>query len=129
MAIEKLKEEMIKMKKWAVVGVTDDRSKYGYKIFKKLNDQGYIVHGVNPKYSEIEGYKIYNSIKDIPEKIECVSVIVNPKISNKLLDDISELGIKNVWFQPGSFDQGTIDKAKKIGLNIVYYDCLYVELG
>ncbi|MEJ8553850.1 CoA-binding protein [Tepidibacter sp. Z1-5] len=129
MDVEKLKEEMIKMKKWAVVGATDNRSKYGYKIFKKLNDKGYIVHGVNPKYSEIEGYEIYNSIKDIPEKVECVSVIVNPKISNELLDDISDLGIKNVWFQPGSFDQDTIDKAKKLGINIVYYDCLYVELG
>ncbi|CAH2212584.1 CoA-binding protein [Tepidibacter aestuarii] len=129
MTIEKLKKEMIQMKKWAVVGVTEDKSKYGYKIFKKLNDKGYITHGVNPKYSEIEGYKIYTSIKDVPEKVDCVSVVVNPKISSKLLDDVSELGIKNVWFQPGSFDEETINKAKELGLNIVYYDCLYVELG
>ncbi|MCT4509682.1 MAG: CoA-binding protein [Tepidibacter sp.] len=129
MSTQKLKEEMMKKKKWAVVGVTNDKSKYGYKIFKKLNDIGYITHGVNPKYREIEGYKIYKDIKNIPEKVDCVSIIVNPSISNKLLDDIEELGIRNVWFQPGSFDEKTINKAKELRLNIVYYDCLYVELG
>lgn len=127
--IEVIKKEMLDLKKWAVIGLTDDKSKYGYKIFNKLRDKGYTTYGINPKYDEIDGIKVYNAIKDIPEKVDCVSMVVNPKLSSKALDDIAELGIKYVWFQPGTFDENVIDKAKKLELNIVYYECVYVDLG
>ncbi|SHK37374.1 CoA-binding protein [Tepidibacter formicigenes] len=127
--IDAVKKKMLEKKKWVVVGVTEDKTRYGYKIFKKLKETGYTVYGINPKYSEIDGDKIYSSIKEIPEKVECVNMLVNPKISLKILEDIVDEGIKYVWFQPGSFNEETIDKAEELGLNIVFYDCLYVELG
>ena len=127
--IDVVKKEMLSLKKWAVIGFTDDKNKYGYKIFNKLRDKGYTTYGVNPKYDEIDGIKVYNSIKDVPEKVDCISMVVNTKLSLKALDDIAELGIKYVWFQPGTFDENVIDKAKKLGLDIVYYECVYVDLG
>jgi len=127
--VDVVKKEMLDLKKWAVIGVTDDNSKYGYKIFNKLNEKGYTVYGVNPKYDEINGAKIYDSVKDVPEKVDCISMVVNPKLSSKALDDIAELGIKYVWFQPGTFDEDVLDKAESLGLDIVYYDCVYVDLG
>ena len=124
-----IKNEMLNLKKWAVIGFTDDKNRYGYKIFKKLKDKGYIVYGVNPKFDEIDGIKVYNSIKDVPEKVDCISMVVNPKIASKALDEIAELGIKYVWFQPGTFDDDVINKAKNLNLEIIYYECVYVDLG
>jgi len=37
-------------------------------------------------------------------------------------------GIKNVWFQPGSFNEEVIEEAKKLGFNIELEDCMHVEL-
>lgn len=125
---EKYKKEMLDKKNWAIVGVTENKERFGYKIWKLLRDRGYNVYGVNPKYSEIEGVKIYKTLADLPEKVEVVNVIVNPKISLLLLDEIEKQGIKYAWFQPGSLDEDVLDKAESTDLKFVYHECVYAEL-
>ena len=127
--IEQNKKNMLEKKVWAVVGSTPDPEKFGYKIYKKLKAHGYTVYAVNPKYAEIEGDKVYKNIQDLPEKPECVDMVVGPKVSKGILDEIKEAGIPYVWFQPGTFDEETIDKAESYNLKIVYYDCVLVALG
>ncbi|GCD08610.1 CoA-binding protein [Clostridium tagluense] len=122
-------DEMVKMKKWALIGASPDESKFGYKILMLLKKKGYTVYGINPKYDEINGTKIYHSLKDLPEAVDAVSVIVNPNVALRALDEIIDFGIDNVWFQPGSYNQEVLDKAKNNELNIVFHECLYVELG
>ncbi|MBU3127303.1 CoA-binding protein [Clostridium tagluense] len=122
-------DEMVKMKKWALIGASPDESKFGYKILMLLKKKGYTVYGINPKYDEINGTKIYNSLKDLPETVDAVSIIVNPNVALRALDEIIDFGIDNVWFQPGSYNQEVLDKAKNNELNIVFHECLYVELG
>lgn len=126
--IKILRDEMVKLKKWALIGVSPDESKFGYKIFMKLKDKGYIVYGLNPKYDEINGVKIYHSLKELPEKIDSVNVIVNPTVSLNVLDDIVECKIENVWVQQGSYNPQVLNKGKNNELNMVFHECLYVEL-
>ncbi|NLM03499.1 MAG: CoA-binding protein [Clostridiales bacterium] len=125
----KLKEEMLNKKVWAVVGVTSNQDKFGYKIYKKLKKHGYIVYGINPKYEEVDGDKIYKTIKDLPEKPDCVNMVVAPNIGIKMLKDIRDMGIEYIWFQPGTFNEEVIDTAEKYNFKMVYYDCVLVELG
>ncbi|GAA0122621.1 MAG: CoA-binding protein [Clostridium argentinense] len=121
--------KMLQVKKWAVLGATDDQSKFGYKILKRLKEKGYTVYGINPKYNEIEGIKVVSSIDNLPEKVDGISVIVNPKIALNSLENIKQYGAENLWFQPGSYDSQVINKAKELGFNIENNNCLYVELG
>lgn len=127
--IKILRDEMVKMKKWALIGASPNESKFGYKILMQLKEKGYTVYGINPKYDEINGVKIYHSVKELPEKVDAVNVIVNPTLSLKALDDIVECKIENVWFQPGSYDPQVLNKGKKNDINMVFHECLYVELN
>lgn len=127
--IEKIKSEMLDKKIWAVVGATPNESKFGYKIFKKLKSKGYEVYGINPIHEEIDGEKLYKNISDLPVKPECVNMVVSPKRSNPIVKEIADNGIEYVWFQPGTFDEETIDLAEKHNLKFVYYDCVLVALG
>ncbi|WIF94345.1 CoA-binding protein [Caminicella sporogenes] len=128
MDIEKIKQEMLDKKIWAVVGATSNREKYGYKIYKKLKDKGYEVYPINPGYEEIEGDKCYNSISELPVKPDCVNIVVPPRISNKVIEEIANEGIEYVWLQPGTFTEETIDLAESKNLKFVYYDCVLVAL-
>lgn len=119
---------MLDKKIWAVVGVTKNKDKFGYKIFKKLKNHGYETFGVNFKYKEVDGEKIYSSLKDIPKKVEVVNIVVPPKVTLKILDEIEELGIKYVWFQPGTFDEAVMEKANKLSFKSLFYDCVYTRL-
>ena len=121
--------DMLKLKRWALLGATDDKSKFGYKIFRALEDKGYTVYGINPKYDVIDGIKIYKSIDDVPAIVEGINIIVNPKIALASLPAIKAKGIKNLWFQPGSFNDEVIGTAKEMGFNIENEKCMYVELN
>lgn len=122
-------KDMFQLKRWALLGVTDDKSKYGYKIFRALEDKGYTVYGVNPKYDTIDGIKIYKTIDDVPAVVDGVNIIVNPKIALASLPAIKAKGIKNLWFQPGSFNDEVIAAAKEMDFNIEVEKCMYVELN
>jgi predicted CoA-binding protein len=58
--------EMLKLKKWAVVGATNNQEKFGFKIFKALKQAGYDVMPVNPGIEEILGVKCYPSLEKLP---------------------------------------------------------------
>ncbi|MTI54072.1 CoA-binding protein [Geosporobacter ferrireducens] len=129
MDMELLKKEMLEKKIWAVIGATPNVEKFGYKIFKKLKSKGYEVYAVNPNYDTVEGDKCYSDLASLPVKPECVNMVVPPAVSKKFLAEIEKEGIQYVWFQPGTFDEDTIDQAESKGLKIVYYDCVLVALG
>jgi len=38
-------------KNFAVIGVTNDTTKFGYKIYKRLKEKGFNTFGISPKYN------------------------------------------------------------------------------
>lgn len=125
---KKWKQEMLDKKTWAVVGVSSKKDKFGYKIWKKLKEHGYTTYGVNPNYDEIEGEKIYHSLKDLPEEVDVIDLVVPSKISMNTLDEAKELGIEYIFFQPGSFNDKVVEKAEDLGFKYLSDDCIYATL-
>ncbi|MBS7528542.1 CoA-binding protein [Fusibacter paucivorans] len=128
MNMEALMQKMLDKKVWAVVGATDNPAKFGNKIYKKLKHYGYEVYAVNPAYETVDGDACYPSLKDLPRKVDCVDVVVGPERAEKVLDEVIEFGIQNIWFQPGTFTPEIIEKSEGAGLDTVYYNCVMVEL-
>jgi uncharacterized protein len=100
-----LEEMMLQKKVWAVVGANEDPDKYGNMIFKKLLSRGYRVYPVNPKYDEVEGNKCYKDLTSLPEVPEVLDMVVSPKRGKPIIEEASKLGIKNIWLQPGTYDE------------------------
>lgn len=123
-----LKDEMMSKKVWAVVGATDNHSRFGYKIPVVMREHNYTVYLVNPTKKEIEGQKVYASLEEIPEKVDVIDMIVNPKFAKNYIDEAKKLGIKNIFFQPGSYDEELIKYAEENNMNIVM-DCVYKTLA
>ncbi len=55
----------------AIIGVSEDSSRIGGRLFKYIRKHGYRGHLalVNPKYQEIQGVKCYRSISAVPGPI------------------------------------------------------------
>ncbi|SMD06040.1 CoA-binding protein [Sporomusa malonica] len=121
-------EAMLQTKSWAVVGATDNTEKFGYKIFKALKEAGYNVYPVNPGINEILGDKCYPALKDLPIVPDVVNVVVPAKVGEQIMSNCSELGIKNVWLQPGANAASVVQLARNFDLNVVDQNCVLVEL-
>lgn len=122
-----IKEKTIELKNWAVVGATNKRRKFGYKIFKKLQENGYNVYPVNPNLESIDGEKCYDNLNEINDKIDVVDLVVNPKIGIKIMEDIKNNDIKYVWLQPGA---RSAEIRRFAGENDIEFinGCIYAEL-
>lgn len=124
-----VKEEMLEKKNWAVVGVSPNEDKFGFKVFDALKNHGYTVYGVNPKYDEVRGEKIYDELNQIIDKVECINFVVNPKITYKMVESLDPSKVEYLWFQPGAYDDKVIELGKDKGFNMVHDSCVLVELG
>jgi|SRR6056297_2298049 len=123
-----MKEKMLSLKKWAVLGATDKREKFGYRIFKILLDKGYDVYPVHPRLKTIDGVKVYATLLEIPETIDVVDFVVNPSIGEKMIHQLAQRGIKNIWLQPGARSENIDSLAEEYDLNVVK-DCVLVALS
>ncbi len=119
--------KMLELKTWAVVGATDNQNKFGFKIFKTLLEAGYEVYPVNPGVKEVLGIQCYSSLSELPVVPQVVDMVVSPAIGEKVIKECGELGIQNIWFQPGASSQNLISLCEQFNLNVVKA-CVMVEI-
>jgi len=53
-----------------------------------------------------------------------VVTVVPPKITEKIVEEAAELGVKMIWMQPGSENEEIIKKSEKLGLTIMHGVCI-----
>ena len=115
---------------FAVVGASADPEKYGHMCYACLLRHGRTAYPVNPRAKTILGNPAYASLAALPEKVESVSIITPPEITEKVVDEAIAAGVKNVWMQPGAESELAVSKAEKAGLNVISGGpCLLVVLG
>jgi hypothetical protein len=124
---QKLISDFVNRRLWAIVGASQDRSKYGNRIFRSLRDAGYTVYAVNPNVDEVEGAKAYPTLADLPESPDVVDVVVPPQVTEKVVQQVHELGLNRVWMQPGAESQAAIEYCQEHGVQVVYDACAMVH--
>jgi predicted CoA-binding protein len=95
--IESLVQDFLAQKKIAVVGVSDRRDTGCNLGYRKLKQAGYTVSAVNPRLTSFEGDPCYPDLRTIPDKPEAVFILANPKVTEQIVQQCVELGIKHVW--------------------------------
>lgn len=121
-------DDFLSMKKWAVVGATDNTEKFGYKIYKTMKDAGYTVYPVNPGIDDIKGDKCYPSVNELPEKPDAVDVVVPPKVGEQIIQECAAAGIKHIWLQPGANADSVVKLGKQLGLEVIDTGCVMKEI-
>ena len=110
----------------AVVGASNDPSKYGNIIVKNLVGHGYQVLPVNPKEATIAGLRAFRSLENVPRPIHIVDVVTPPAVTRHVLADAAAAGIGLVWLQDGSFDDAVLAEAAAAPFKTVHHACIMV---
>jgi uncharacterized protein len=112
----------------AIVGASSDRAKFGNKAVRAFARQGYTVVPIHPRETEVEGWKAYKSVLDVPEAIDVASFYVAPALGEKVIDEIAKKGIAEVWLNPGADSPELVAKARALGLTPIVA-CSIVGVG
>jgi len=95
--IDELVEQFLALKKIAVVGVSDRRETGCNMNYQKFKNSGYTTYAINPRLDSFDGELCYPNLKALPEKPEGVFILANPKVTEQIVQECVELGIKHVW--------------------------------
>src|SRR5260370_611703 len=108
------------MKTVAVIGASADRAKFGNKSVRAHARAGYHVYPINPRETEIEGFPVFRSIRDLPAgRIDRVSLYLPQRPALAELDELTAREVGEVSSNPGADPPDVVAKARQLGLNAV----------
>ena len=112
---------------YAVIGASNNKEKYGYKVFKDLLEWWYKVLPINPNEQEILGIQVSPTLSATEKKIDVVIFVTPPVVTEKVLEEVKQLKIGNVWMQPWAQSDAAIDFCKKNGIECVHDACIMIQ--
>ncbi|KAJ6608863.1 NAD-P-binding protein, partial [Mycena sp. CBHHK59/15] len=115
--------------KFAVVGASDDSSKFGAKvIFSHFRSQQKDVVPININETHVQGIRCLKSLSELPDPTHtAVSIVVSPSVRPCLLSGIKfatlneakALRIFALWLQPRAEDATCVQYIKDSGMDNV----------
>jgi len=125
--IDNMVQDFLAQKKIAVVGVSDKRETGCNMAYQKFKENGYQIYPVNPT--------CYPDLKSIPDKPDAVFILANPKVTDEIVQECVDLGIKNIWMhcmmgtKPGlaasmtSVSQEAVEMCKANDITVIPGSC------
>jgi predicted CoA-binding protein len=113
----------------AVVGLSADWYRPSFFAAKYMQEHGYRVIPVNPKYESILGERCYKSLRDIPEKVDLVDIFRKTQDVMPIAEDAIAIGARVLWQQLGVNNDAAAAKARAAGLETVVDRCVKIEHG
>ena len=133
--IDSLVQEFLSQKSIAVVGVSSRRDTGCNLNYDKFKAAGYKVYAVSPNQTEFNGNPCYPDLKSIPEKPDAVFIFAGPKVTEQVVQQAVEVGVKYVWMhcmmgtKPGlmesasSVSQKAVETCHANGITVIPGSC------
>lgn len=133
--IDALVKSFLSQKRIAVVGVSEKRETGCNLAYTKFKAAGYEVFAVNPHLNTFKGDACYPDLKSLPIKPDAVFILTNPKVTDQVVSECVELGVKYVWMhcmmgtKPGlvagmtSVSPSAVQVCRENGINVIPGSC------
>jgi acetate---CoA ligase (ADP-forming) len=129
-------EALFSPKSIAIIGASQDVTKFGGRPVQFLREYGYAgaVYPVNPRTAEVQGYRAYASVADLPEAPDLAIVAVAAEAAADAVDACAVRGVRSVvMFSSGFSEMGPeglalqdriAATARRTGMRVVGPNCL-----
>ena len=114
----------------AMVGASNDKTKFSYGVLRVLHETGYEILPVNPnpELTEIRGIPVYRSLEEIDRPVDMVEVFRPKEELYAIAEQAIAIGAKVLWGQIGVYDDRAARLAEQAGLKVVMDRCPKIEL-
>ena len=125
-------DDFLALKRLAFVGISMNPKAFSRGLWHELLDRRYDVLPVNPATSELDGKPCYARVQDIQPPVEGALLITKPDVTEQVVKDCLEAGIKHVWMYKaagrGSVSKAAVEFCEANGINVVAGQCPYMFL-
>ena len=111
----------------AVVARSPRTDRPWHDIAGYLIEAGYRVYLVNPLLDEAHGRRCYDSVAELPERVDIVDVFRLAWETPEVVEDAIEAGAGAVWLQLGIVNEEAAARAGAAGLPVVMDRCTKVD--
>ncbi len=127
---EYLAEILRSVKTIAMVGASNDETKFSYSVLRQLSEIGYEILPVspNPSVTEIRGLGVWRSLEEIDRPVDMVDVFRPSEELYGIAEQAIAIGAKVLWAQIGVYDDEAAALAEDAGLKVVMDRCPKIEL-
>jgi predicted CoA-binding protein len=115
-------------KRWAVVGLSENRHRVAYRIASYLQEAlDKEIVPVHPKAETVHGAQGYAHLSEVPGRVDVVDVFVRSELAGQVVDEAIAVGAGAVWLQLGVVDEAAARRAAEAGLDVVMDTCPAIE--
>ncbi len=120
-------ENFLSNRRVAIVGVSRDPRDFSRTLFRELVSRQYDVVPVNPLISLIDDCHCYGDLKDIKPPVEAVLIMTPPSVSEDIVHQCLDAGVKVVWFYraagAGAVSPNAISFCKEHHIDVIDGQC------
>ena len=111
-----------------IIGASEKKNRFAYMAMEALLEHGHDVKLVNPFKETIEGHKCFNAVTDINEKIDTVTLYVNPQRFRDHIEEVIQAKPARIIMNPGTEDVEMEKRLEDAGIK-VFRACTLVLLS
>ena len=111
----------------AMVGLSANWYRPSYFAAKYLQEHGFRVIPVTPRYEEVLGEKCYPSLDAIPVPVDVVDCFRRAEEIPAIAEAAVAIGARVLWMQLGIRNEEAAARAEAAGLEVVQDRCMKIE--
>jgi len=113
----------------AIVGLSAEWHRPSFFAAKYLQEHGYRVIPVNPRYDKILGERCHPTLTTIEIPVDIVDVFRRSEDVMPIAEEAIAIGAKCLWQQIGVRNEAAAALAASAGLEVVMNRCVKIEHG
>ena len=113
----------------AIVGLSAEWHRPSFFAAKYLQEHGYRVIPVNPRYDKILGERCHPTLATIEIPVDIVDVFRRSEDVMPIAEEAIAIGAKCLWQQIGVRNEAAAALAASAGLEVVMNRCIKIEHG
>jgi hypothetical protein len=111
----------------AVVGLSAKENRPSHGVARYLQQHGYRIVPVNPRFESVLGERCYARLADIPHPVDMVDVFRRPEEVLPVAQEAVAIGARCLWQQLGIANLEADRVARAAGLDAVMDRCIKIE--
>lgn len=125
--VSTLRRVLLDYRRVAVIGLSADPTRPSHVSSKYLQEHGFEITPVNPKYASVLDRTCYPTLRAVPHPVDIVNLFQRTDRVAPFVEEAIAIGAKVVWMQLDIVHEQAASRARAAGLEVIMDRCMKIE--